>query len=323
MKKSFLLTSIISTFLIPQICFSQNPPGSGLSLEVTAGTIFIYNSSNLNPGGSTRAISSLESTPKLQLTTLPILFPEVKYRFGDNNQFSWYFNTNPPIDEAGNFALSSGLIHNLPGLGSFDMSVFFVPFAEAWKNPYLLNESRQETDVTTWGAQFAVNRILGSEFKLKVAYLSEDVSDDDLALLFPELARDGQIFNLTLSYSFINESTFSIRPQLHLRKGEYDGESNSFVKVKAEISGHYMTGRYFLMPSIYYSYKEHDEKDPVFDSTRSENGYGLNLVAKYGGLFDIQSLGLLAIAGYSRGEANESFYNTKSLVCGLSLVYQF
>lgn len=323
MKKRIVSIILLQALLFPLACFSQDQSRSGLSSEFTAGVIFIDVADNLNPSGSKSSIASLESGPKRHLTTLPILLPEITYRFGGGNRFAWYFNTKSPLDEAGNFALSSGFSCHLPDLAAFDAGVFYVPFAEVWKNPYLLGEPRQETDVTPWGAQFTASRIADSELRVKVAYLREDVDRDDLAILFPDLARDGEIYHLAVSYGLFDKSVFPLRPQLSVSRGEYDGDSSSFTRGKAEITGRYMTGRYFFMPGVHYSYKEHDEKDPVFSSTRSEKGYGFNLIVKYGGLFDIKALGLLAIAGYGRGQANESFYDTESLVCGLGLSYAF
>ncbi|MFN2354008.1 MAG: DUF2860 family protein [Desulfopila sp.] len=323
MKKVFVLSALIPALLSPTLCFSSDEAENGFSCEISAGLIFVNNANNLNPSGSEKILTTLGSSPSRQLSTIPILLPEVTYRFGGDSQFAWYFNTTAPIEEAGDFALSSGFGYRRPGLAYFEAGLFFVPFTEVWENPYLLNQARRETDVTTWGAQFAVNRLFDSELRLKFAYLSEDVDNDYLATLFPNLARDGEIYSLSVSYELFSGSRFPVRPKMSINKGEYDGESNSFVKVKTEVSGVYTAGRYSLMPSLYYSYREHDDLDPVFRSTRSENGYGANLAVKYDGLLGIESIGLLAIVGYSRGESSESFYDTESLVCGLGLTYRF
>jgi hypothetical protein len=323
MKKVLVLSTLIPALLSPTLCLSSDEVKNGFSGEISSGLIFISNANNLNPSGSKKVLSTLGSSPERQLSTIPILLPEMTYRFGGASQFAWYFNTAAPIEEAGEFALSSGFAYHRPGLAYFETGLFFVPFAEVWENPYLLNQTRRETDVTTWGAQFAINRLFDSELRLKFAYLSEDVDNDSLATLFPDLARDGEIYGLSVSYELFSGSNFPVRPRMSLNKGEYDGESSSFVKVKTEISGVYTAGRYSLMPSLYYSYREHDDQDPVFRATRSENGYGANLAVKYDGLFGIESVALLALVGYSRGEASESFYDTESLVCGLGLTYRF
>jgi len=322
MKNVLFLAALISV-LLSSPCFSQGSPPSGFSGTLATGLIFIDNGGNLSPSGSKKSISTLDSAAPRQLSTIPILLPELSYRFGGNSKFSWYFNTYAPLEEAGDFALSTGVGYEYPDCAFFRIGVFYIPFAEVWENPYLLNQARTETDVSSWGAHLAIDRILNSKLAVSFAVLSEDVDHDNLATLFPDLARDGEVYDLSLGYKLFSDSAFPIRPKLSLRTGEYDGASTSYVKVKTEISGTYVAGRYTFVPSIYYSYKEHDEKDPVFGSTRSENGFGVDLAVTYDGLFGIESMGLLGIVGYSRGEANLTFYDTESLVCGLGLTYDF
>lgn len=315
--------ALLPALLFPATSFGQEPPAGGLSTELTAGIIFIDNGNNLNPNGSKPYLSNLDNAPKRELTVIPALVPELTYRFGSSKQFAWYLNGRAPMDEAGSFALSTGMNSKVPGIAAFSLGFFYVPFAEAWKNPYLVNEGREETDVFIWGGQFTAGRILDSPLELQIAALSEDVEDDDLAKLFPQLGRDGEIYHISTSYGIFTKSTFPLTPKLSFRMGEYDGDSSSFSKVKAEISGRYLAGRLFLMPTIFYSYKEYDEKDPIFDAKREENGFGFSLMTKYNGLFNIEPLGLMALIGYSRGEANEDFYSTESLICGLGLSFRF
>ncbi len=324
MRKVDALCTVISALLIsPALSFGEGQPESGVSCEITAAIIFIDSANNLNPSGSKNTLTSLESAHDRRLTTIPALLPEATWRFGEGGRSSWYLNNKAPIDEAGDFAIATGLSHRMPGLATFNGGVFYVPFTEVWKNPYLLYVARQETDVTTWGAQLTAGDILNTQLQVQMAYLSEDVDSDDLAKLFPELGRDGEIYSLSVNYHFFRENPFSIRPQLSLRKGQYDGESSSFIKMKATLGGQYFSGKTFLMPSIHYSFKEYDREDPIFASTRRENEYGFNLIIKYMGLFDIKELSLMGIAGYNRGEANEDFYNSEALVCGLGLSYRF
>jgi hypothetical protein len=322
MQTRYLL-ALLPSLIFPATSFGQNSPTGDLSTELTVGIFFIDSGNNLSPNGSKPYLSSLDDAPKRELTVIPALVPELTYRFGDDKRFAWYLNSRSPMDEAGSFALSTGMNSKLPTIATFDFGLFYVPFAEVWKNPYLVNEGREETDVFTWGGQFTAGRIFDSPLELQIAALSEDVEDDDLAKLFPQLGRDGEIYHISTSYGFFTKSAFPLTPKLSFRKGEYDGDSSSFSKVKAEISGRYLAGRLFLMPTVFYSYKEYDEKDPIFDATREENGFGINLIAKYNGLFNSENLGLMALTGYSRGEANEDFYSTESLICGLGLSYRF
>lgn len=321
MNHAVISCAAVLALSLPCTAFAERQPRSGFAAEVTVGTAIISSADNLSPGGSKSTLNSLDQKAKTTTRVLPALLPELRYRFGADS--SWYFKMVPPTDEAGFFAPTTGMTHALPGIATFDGGLFYLPLAEVYKNPYLVGERRQETDVLSWGGYLAAEDIAGTALRLQAAVLTADVDDDQLARLFPGLARDGEIYELSVGYGLLQGQPFSLKPQVSLRKGEFDGEASSFTKIKAELAGMYIAGRLFVRPSLSYSYKEHDESDPVFDSDRRENGYGINLLVKYQGLMGMEQLGLLAIVGFTVNDAKEDFYDNETLACGLGLSYSF
>jgi len=321
MNHAVISCAAVLALSLPCTAFAERQPRSGFAAEVTVGTAIISSADNLSPGGSKSTLNSLDQKAKTTTRVLPALLPELSYRFGADS--SWYFKMVPPTDEAGFFAPTTGMTHALPGIATFDGGLFYLPLAEVYKNPYLVGERRQETDVLSWGGYLAAEDIAGTPLRLQAAVLTADVDDDQLARLFPGLARDGEIYELSVGYGLLQGQPFSLKPQVSLRKGEFDGEASSFTKIKAELAGMYIAGRLFVRPSLSYSYKEHDESDPVFDSDRRENGYGINLLVKYQGLMGMEQLGLLAIVGFTVNDAKEDFYDNETLACGLGLSYSF
>lgn len=307
----------------PCSALAEQQPNTGFAAEVTIGAVVISGGDNLSPDLSKSTLESLDEKAKTTTTVLPAILPELSYHFGVDGRSSWYFKMRPASDEAGFFAPTTGMTHALPGIATFDAGLFYLPFAEVYKNPYQVGVSRQETDVLGWGGYLAAENIAGTPLRLQTALLTADVDDDQLARLFPSLARDGEIYELSVGYGLLQGQAFSLKPQVSLRKGEFDGEASSFTKIKAELAGMYIAGQFFVMPSLSYSYKEHDEKDPVFGTTREENGYGVNLLVRYQGVMDIKQLSLLLIASYALGDANENFYDNEGLACGLGLIYSF
>lgn len=323
MKKPLIFCTAAFALSLPTTVFAAEQQSPGFSGEITIGAAFVSGADNLAPDSSKKTLTSLDQAPKMETQTLPVIMPELSYRFGVEGRSAWYLKMLPPIDQGVFFAPTTGLSHSMPGVATFDAGVFYMLMGEVWKNPYQVGTERRETDVVSWGGYFAAENIADTALRLQVATLTVDVDDDQLARLFPVLARDGEVYDITVGYGLFKEGPFSLRPQLSLRKGELDGEASSFVKVKAEVSGMYIAGRLFLMPSLYYSYKEHDVKDPVFDITQNENGYGANLIVKYAGLMGMEQLGLMAILGYGIGDANHNFYDSEALFCGLGLSYGF
>lgn len=298
-------------------------PQSGFSAEATLGVAVISGADNLSPDLSSSTLGSLRQEAKTTTRVLPVLLPELRYRFGDEGRSSWYLKTMPVTDAAGYFAPTSGLRHSLAGVATIDAGLFFLPMAEVYANPYLVGERRRESDVLSWGGHLVFEDIAGTPLMVQLAMLTADVDNDSLAGLFPSLARDGEIYEVAMSYGLLRSQTMSLSPRLALRRGDMDGAASSYVKIRAELAGTYMAGPLFFLPSVHVGASRYDEKDPVFDSTRRELAYGLNLLVKYRRLMDIDGLGLLGIAAYGVGDANEDFFDSKALVCGLGLSYEF
>jgi len=324
MKTTLPLFAAALAMSLPTSAIAQGPPPqAGFSAEVSVGVIVVGSADNLSPDGSKDQLTSLEQSAKTTTKVLPALLPELQYNFGADHRSSWYLKMRPASEVAGFFAPTTGLSFPIAGETTLDAGIFYLPLAEVYKNPYLVGARRSETDVLSWGGYLVAEGIAGTPLRLQAALLTAEIDDDQLARLFPSLARDGEVYELAVGYGFLQGQPLSFKPQLTFSKGELDGEASSFTKVKAELAGMYIAGRLFLMPSLYFSHRQHDGRDPVFDSTLKENGYGANLLLKYQGLMDSDNLGLLAIAGYGIGDASENFYDTESLVCGLGLSYKF
>lgn len=324
MKTSLLPFATALILLLPCAAIAQGPPPqAGFSAEVALGVIVVGSADNLSPDGSKDTLTSLEQSAKTTTKVLAAVLPELRYNFGADHRSSWYFKMRPASEVAGFFAPTTGISIPVAGETTLDAGLFYLPLAEAYKNPYLVGERRSETDVLSWGGYLVADGIAGTPLRLQAALLTTDVDDDQLARLFPSLARDGEVYELAVGYGLWQGQPLSLKPQLIFSKGELDGEASSFTKIKAELAGMYIAGRLFVMPSLYYSQKQHDDQDPVFASTLKENGYGANLLLKYQGLMGSENLGLMAIAGYGIGDASEKFFDSESLVGGLGLTYTF
>lgn len=323
MWKLQLYAVLILLLFISNTSFAKQEKQLGLEGDVTVGMMFINSANNLNPNSSSRYLDNLSSSPEKEFTAIPLIMPELKYVFNSPAELTWYLTSNPPIDEAGTFGIISGLGYPVKGFAYIDGGFFYMPFGEAWKNPYVVGGAREETDQLIWGAQLAANKILGSNFRTKFVYVNDSVEDDEIGQIFPQMLRDGEVYSIAASYDFLEPGPYSLRPRISFRKGKYDGESNSFSKFKADIKGRYIAGKLFLMPQIFYSYKENDEVDPIFNRTRKEHGIGISVVVNYANLFGYDHLALRGMAGYSKGEANEDFYDTESLYGGLGIVWVF
>jgi uncharacterized protein DUF2860 len=287
------------------------------------GVIYLNSGNNLNPNGSKEIISGLNSAADKESTILPMILPEITYDIGKPEGLNMYFATRPPIDEAGSFAFNLGGSYPLAGKGILDASVFFSPFEKVWENPYLTGAPREESSTSKYGAKLAFNKIMGTGLRVNAVIMNDDVDDDVIGLLHPSMARDGAIYALNANYSFYVSETFEIRPRISLRKGEYDGEVNSFTKYKFDLEARFRAGQMMIVPRFFYSHSEYDEINPIFGQTREDDGYGFNLMATYMAPFGWKSWSVVGLLSLSQGDSNIDFYDTEGITFGTFLSYHF
>ncbi len=164
--------------------------------------MFIDSGNNLNPHGSKAYLNDLNSAADKESMTIPLILPDVTYDIGDQDGVKLYFNTEPPIDEVGGFVINFGGSYPIENVGIININAFFTPFEEVWENPYITGVDRQTTRTSRYGARVAFNRILGTGLRVNVVYMNDDVDEDVIGKLMPELSRDGAVYALNANYSF-------------------------------------------------------------------------------------------------------------------------
>ncbi len=325
-KTYVLLTYCISLLMISasiSVAAEETEDFDRFEARIGLGVILIDSGNNLNPKGSKAYLTDLNYAAKKELMTLPMILPNVAYDIGDQGGLKLHFDTTPPIDEVGSFVFNFGGSYSIPEIGTFDIRAFASPFSEAWQDPYITGVARKTTDTSIYGASIAFNKIMGTGLRVNMVYMNDDVDEDVIGDLMPELARDGAVYALNANYSFYISKTFELRPRLSIRKGEYDGESNSFTKYKIDLEARYRVGRLVLIPRIFYSHSKYDEINPIFNETRENDSYGFKFMANYIAPFGLRNWSTQALLGYSKGDSNITFYDSEAMNIGAFLTYRF
>ncbi|WP_035273778.1 DUF2860 family protein [Desulfogranum japonicum] len=315
------MIAVSSVTLISQQVVAQED--NDISGSLGGGFMIIDSANNLNPESSNKWLDSLDSAPSRQTTFVPVILPEVTWDIGKTDGAKVYFKIDPPIDEVGSLALNLGSSYEVGNLGIIDTSVFVTPFAEVWEDPFLVGEAREETDLNIYGVTLGLNRIMGSGLRVQLVYMATDVDDDLIGERISQLSRDGAIYSLKMNYSFNVNPNVEIRPTMSIRKGDYDGDANSFIKYKFQLESRLRFGKMFVMPRVFYSYSEYDEMHPIFNKIRDNNAYGASLAATYIAPFDLQDWSLTGLVSVSRGESNIDFYDTEATTVGAIVTYRF
>ncbi len=320
---AILSATLFSVTLIchTAIAETEQPQQKNFEARIDIGLMYLNSANNLNPEASSRYISSLDQSAKSQTTFMPMAVPAFSYTFEQYDNTKLFFSSRPPIDEAGSFALGLGVSKSIENLAETELTIFFTPFVEVWENPYLVNEARQETSTSRYGAVLRLKDMFNSKFGLDMIYLNDDVDDDIIGMLEPDLRRDGAIYAIDTHYSFSPLQTLQIRPTIGLRYGDYDGDANSFIKYKGQLEGRYRLGRTMFMPILSCSYSEYKAEDPIFNETRRENGYGAHFLISHFAPLGYRKWAINMLLGYKVGNSNIDFYDTKGFTSGLFLSY--
>lgn len=321
--KHFLSTTLLLCVLTTaSLAYSTEEESSHFTGRVGIGGMFINSGNNLNPDGSKAHIDNLNTSAKKELTTIPLIVPTLSYAVKDSGGLIFYFNTRPPIDEVGAFAINTGGSYPTQ-IGIVDTSLYFTPFSEAYKNPYETGVDRNSTSTSKYGIKIALNKIMGSNLRINTVYMKDDVDDDVIGELTPELSRDGNVFVLNTNYSFYLSRTLELRPRLGYTRGKYDGNSNSFNKYKADLELRYQVGRIMMIPRISYAYSEHDALNPIFNETNNTHSYSIKLIMSYMAPFGMKDWAAQCLLRYSKGDSNITFYDTEAMTLGTFLTYIF
>ncbi len=294
-----------------------------LDASVGLGMIVINSGNNLNTKGSNEYLTDLDSAADKESYVIPLILPSITYDVGETGGLKLYLDTKPPIDEVGGFAINIGGNYLYEDIGILDVNVFFSPFEEAWENPYVVGVSRTTTSTAKYGAKVAFNRIFGTGLRTNFVYMNDDVDRDVIGDLIPELGRDGEVYALNVNYSFFPSKRLEIRPRAGIRKGFYDGDSNSFTKYKIDLEARYRRGKLMIIPRIFYSSSEYDEVNPIFNETREDDGYGVSVKGNYIAPFNWEDWSVQGLINYSIGESNITFYDTEGISAGLFMSYHW
>lgn len=303
--------------------FAQAKESDTFTGFIGVGGIIIDSANNLNPEGSKKRLDDLDSAADRETSFLAIALPRVNWDIGESEGIKLYFETDPPIDEVGGFAFNLGATYQVAGVGLLRGGMYIAPFEKVWEDPYVTGVDRVETDSMKYGAVIGLNRVMGTGLRVELVYLNDDVDNDLIGHTVSDLQRDGAVYSLNMNYSFYPTKTLELRPRASIRKGDYDGEANSFTKYKMELEARYRAGRMMIAPRAYYSHSEYDEAHPVFNKTRDNDSYGISLMANYMAPFNWQNWSAMTLLSLSKGDSNIDFYDTEAITFGAFMNYHF
>ncbi len=319
-ERFFPSTIAVLCFLLLPLTGSADAAFNG---DISLGVIAIDSGNNLNPSSSKRIIADLDTAADRELSTLPVLLPNLSYSPDTASNVNYFLSTRPPVEEVGGFALGLGVGFSFDQVADIDVAILLAPFGEVWENPYLVGTPRDDTDNSKYGVYTTFDKIFATGLEITLAYYHDDVDNDEIGDLFAELERDGQAFIGIAGYSFRLAESLALTPKFQYIYGDYDGDASTYDRYTFKLGGRYSYGLWSIMPEISYGHTEYDETHPIFGKTRDEDKISFDIIVQYREPFGYENFAVSALAGYSEGDANIEFFDTESMRLGVVLVYQF
>lgn len=329
-----LATGSTGVLAVPTI-----PAESGWSGHVNLGAGVGSSESNMIDGIASidlgqEKISSLEDSPGSEDFALPVVQFEVAYTLGENR--TQFYLGNQKADTL-SFDLETtlkthlGIRQEISDIArvEFSLSASTLPL-DVWKDPYVVDEKRGDTERTASGLNIAIDEIFGTPFEL--AWSSTEVEIDDersgeaLGLSRAEqrsLDREGQVYNLELSYDWKINERHRLVPLVGWVDHDLDGAAMAEDGIALVLKHLYEKDRWLLVSRVFYQDLESDARNPIFDQQGEADLLGAAFTAFYLKPFGLQNWTANATLAYQDKDSDIDFYDTTFGLVSFGMFYRF
>jgi len=268
-------------------------------------------------------ISSITGSPGSESEALPAINFELKYTFAETRTQLFAGNALEDVLRY-DLIMQLGVRQDLQNLGIVAGSFVFngIP-TEVWEDPYLTNQSRDETDRTSNGFRLTWDKILSSNFQVQCTARNIEIDDErsgySLGFLTPDqrrlLRREGDLFQTEVLYRFNLSDSHTLIPAFVFTKEDLDGDAMSNDTFDFQLTYHYSKDRLNIIANGLLGRSDYDKKNPIYNKTQEDDRYGAAVTAFYG-LPDYKPFGcnkfsIWGNVAYYTADADIDFYETE------------
>ena len=336
MKKTGIITFTalsILLFLGPNFATALEPvpKESGFSGFIRPGAGYINYKSNLVASFlrfdlSEKKINSLTDSPDSQSNFIALVPFTLEYTFA-STRTQLFMGTE--LTDLIRFDLSQqiGVKQGIGKAGILQGGFLFngIP-AKEWKDPYVVDQDRDETSRTATGGRLVWDRIFGVPLQLQYSYRKIDIgsekSGEFLGLTSAErdlLDRNGDrhIAEAIYRFRFAQKHTFA--PQFIYTKDNRDGDARKNDAYDFQLTYAYFGNPFRLTTNAFVGWADYDDKNPIYGKTQNDDRYGIVGTLYYENpwnwsLFGSNPINFFINAGFVKTVANIDFYDQQLLI---------
>ncbi len=273
-------------------------------VDLTLGVLYVQRTSNEWVHGAP-VITSLDDEAESGSISIPVLMVEVSYSPEAGGP---EFYADSPLSEDSSIGFG---VRADAGPAQVDLFVYAAVGMQVWKDPYLVNQPRQETWATEYGTSLGLSEIGG--LPLVVRYGAEflTVGQDLAGAAYPELDRDGMRHWLELGWLQQFGVEFSAKPVLLIESGDYDGGAMSFSGSGAALELAFERGKLSVESRFEFIARSYDEEHPLFGLAREDDLLSAYVMVTGSGMFSSDDLFMKAGLLWESRSSNITFFDAR------------
>jgi hypothetical protein len=275
---------------------------------------------------SDNKINNLNDEPDSQSTMLFSLPFKLAYTFqGGRTQV--FLGTEVGDLLSFDTAQQLAIKQDVGSLGVMQAGLLFSGATRVWKDPYVTNQNRDDTDRRNIGAQFTWDKLFGSNLELEYSARKIDIGDEksgDSILTLTNADRDrldrnGVVHQVSAAYPFKFAEKHQFTPEIALSYADLDGEAMANTGVDLKLNYTYFGDPLTLVFNGSVGQADYDKSNPIYGKTRDDDRYGVSATVYYKNpwgwkLPGSEPMQFFVTGAYSVTDSNIDFYNQEALL---------
>ena len=270
---------------------------------------------------SKKRINSLTDSPKSQDNVIVLAPFSVEYTFA-STRTQLFLGTDLTDLVRFDYSQQLGVKQGIGSLGVLQGGILFSGIqAKVWKDPYAINQNRDETSRDSTGARLVWDRMFGSWLELRYTYRNIDISSEKsgraLGLSANQrklLKRDGDRHIGEILYRFNFAKKHRLTPAFVYTYDDRDGGAMKSDSYDFQLTYGYQGDSFTLTANALFGKADYDDKNPIYNKTQDDDHYGIQGTLYYKNPWDWTLLGSNPMnfflgAAYVESDSNIDFYD--------------
>ncbi|WP_413700193.1 DUF2860 family protein [Psychromonas sp. KJ10-10] len=330
---SSLLLGRLSTSLVYAQDFKSE---AGWQFSLSLNSAYVSGQSNISVTDDNETMSDLYNEAETSNDVIVFPLPEAKYLSKDLKT-EFFLGASREQISFSPFSYELGVSQELDNKSklTFAYSPQLPLFNETWQDPYVVGQSRQETDIDTHALRVEFSGIAGGPITLKYGFALTRIEDDQSGQSYSsltlqeqqDLQRDSQFHRVaveTMLPIFINNQTkVFFKPNLQYTTRLADGEAISYDDYNLKLGFLIFSGRHTSITNVSLGSTLYKQENPIFDMKQDSINIGISSIYSYAQPFNYKPLTFTLMAGYSQKDSDITFFDESGFIVSTGMTYTF